>query len=337
MSEVKKVNVGAAITAPLAFARRGGQVATECFQKHSVSEKFSAMKAHPTVAKIAEKTEILWTIAGLVLIFHGAQFRNLFLCTQLVSEFCYGRVRSSALSLYSDATTAWEKMNEDQSDESKADAKAEPKPDSNKHAQKRKSKADDTKPTDQQREEDAAATKKVLKVMDSNKVTGVFFELCVAAVACHMVMQGGLAKVVVVSHALVKASKEKLTPFLDFSEHEDMQVWTDLFLSFVLYAFFGAMAIVAAPFAFALNVAFVGAQLVTAHGLRVAEGMGRIPGGLSAEAFASSSKGLAMLSGLAAFGSLWQFWALVADSGMGWYFKMLYLPAYIAEGVISIF
>lgn len=296
------------------------------------------MKEHPTVDKIAKKNDVVGTVFGLVLLFHGAQFRNLFLCTQVIYTFCYSRVKGSALSLYSDAKVAWEKMNEDEGDESKADAKAEAKPESNKHAAKRnsKAKAEDSKASNNN-EEDAAVAKKVLKVMDSDKVTGVFFELFVSAIACHMVMEGGLATVAIIAHALVKATKEKIVNFLDFSEHNDLEVWTNLLLSFVLYSFFGGMALVAPSMAFALNVALVGAQLVSEHGLRVVEGMGKIPGGETAESFSGSVKGLALLGGLVAFGAVWQFWALMADSGMGWYFKMLYLPAYVAEVVVSVF
>jgi hypothetical protein len=337
MAEVKKINVGPALTVPLALARKGGQIATDNLEKYSVSEKFSKVKDHPTVAKITNKSDMLLTILGMILLFHGVQFKNLFLCTQVMMAFCYGRVKGSITTLYSDVTTSWEKAkSEGESEETKADAKAEAKP-ASKHAEKRAAKKDDSKPTQEQREEDAAAAKKVLKVVDSDKVTGVVFELCVSAMACHMVMEGGLAKVVVVSHALVKFSKAKIHSLLEFAGHEDLQAWTDLLVTFVLYLVFGSMAVIAAPLAFAVNVAACGAQLVTEHGLRIAEGMGKIPAGLSAEAFAASTKGLAVLGGLTAFGTLWQFWALMADNGMAWYFKMLYLPGYIGEGVISLF
>merc|ERR1712070_504210 len=151
------------------------------------------------------------------------------------------------------------------------------------------------------------------------------------------VMEGGLARVVVVTYALVKACKEKIAGFLDFSEHKDMETWTDLLLNLVLYSFFGGMALVTRSLALALIVALCGAQLLTEHGLRLAESKGKIPDGQSAEAFAASVKGLAELGGLTVFGTLWQFWALMADSGMAWYFKIIYLPAYIGECVISLF
>jgi len=333
MAEVKKINVGPALTVPLALVQRGGQAATNGLEKFAVSEKFSKVKEHPTVAKITSKSDMLWTILGLVLIFHGAQFKNLFLCTQVVVAFCYDRVKGSIVSLHGDVTTAQRKMTEDISEESKADAKAEAKPD-NKHAAKRASSAKDAgKPSAQQNEEDAAATKKLLKVLDSDKITAAVFEVFVAYMACHMVMQGGLAKVVLVTNALVKAFKPKLVAFLEFSGHEDMESWTDLLVTFVLYSFFGGMAVVMPALAFALTLAACGAQLVAENGLRVAESMGKNPEGLTVE----STKGLMALSGLTVFGAIWQVWALMADNGMAWYFKMMYLPAYTAEGIVSLF
>jgi len=332
MAEVKKINVGPALTVPLALAQRGGQMANSGLEKMAVSEKFTKVRSHPALEKITNRADMLWTLLGLVLIFHGAQFKNLFLCTQVIVVFCFERVKGSVVSLYSDVKTAQDKMKEDTSDESKADAKAEAKPD-NKHAQKRKDAAVSSKPSAQQNEEDAAATKKLLKVLDSDKITAAVFELFVAYMACHMVMQEGLGKVVVVTHALVKAFKEKLVVFLEFSGHEDMESWTDLLVTFVLYTFFGGMAVVMPSLAFALTLASCGAKLAAENGFRVAEAMGKNPEGITTE----STKGLAVLCGLTAFGALWQFWALMADSGMAWYFRVLYLPAYMAEGVVSIF
>lgn len=339
MAEIKKLNVGPALTVPLALACRGGQITTDNLEKFKVSEKFSALKEHPMVAKVTTMADMLWTFLGLVLIFHGAQFKNLFLCTQLIKMFCYTRVQTSIMSLYTDVKVAWDKTSEGEDAKPEADAKAEPKPD-NKHAQKRKDaskKGEDAKAVQEQREEDAATTKKVLKVLDTEKVSAVVFELLVAFMACHMVMEGGAALKILVAHALVKAFKEKLVAFLDFTGHEDVQAWTDIVLTFVLYSVFGGMAVVSPSLAFALNVAACGAELTTAHGLRLAESKGKIPDGATAEAFAASVKGLAVLGGLIAFGALWQFWALMADSGMAWYFKMMYFPAVFGEAIIGLF
>jgi len=334
------------MTSPLAAASRAVRKGSDLFEQLSenpkvtlATEKFNTMKEHPQVAMMFQKREVFWTGLGVALLFHGAQFPNLFLCTQLIVGFCFDRVKVSVLAVYRDLTTAKEKMNADEGDESKAeaDAKAEAKP-SNKHAAKRESNAKvAVKPTAEQNEEDAASTKKLLKVLDTDKVSSVVFEVCVAAMACHMVMEGGLARAVIVAHALVTASKQKINQFLKFSGQEDMQVWIDLFVSFVLYAFFGGMALLMPSFAFAINLGVVGGQLVTEHGLRVAESMGKIPAGATADAFAASVKGVALVGGLTLFGSVWQFWALMADNGMAWYFTMLYLPAYTAENIVGLF
>jgi len=335
MAEIKKINAGPALTVPLALAQRGCHFVTTGLEKGAVSQKFTADKEHAVVAKITAKSDMIWAFLGLALLFHGAQFKNLFLCTQVIVTFCYDRMKNSTVSVYDDVKVALEKLKGDETDESKADAKAEAKPD-NKHAQKRAGAKDDAKPAAERHEEDAAATKKLLKVLDSEKVTSAVFEIFVAYMACHMITRGGLAQVVFVTHALVKASKEKLVAFLEFPGHEDMQVWIDLCMSFLLYTFFGGMAVVLSPLALALILALCGAQLVTQHGVRVAESMGRIPEG-TAETFAASAKGLAFFGGLTAFGTLWQVWALMAGSGMAWYSKLAYLPACLGEGIVSLF
>lgn len=265
------------------------------------------------------------------MIFHGAQFKNLFLCTQVLTAFCYGRVKGSILSLYSDVTVAMDKAFEGDNSKDDPDAKTEPE---NKHAKKRQDKKDSGKPS---REEDAAAAKKMLKVVDTDKVTAAVFELSVAFMACHMVMEGGLARAAMITYVLVKASKEIIQSLLDFSEHEDLKVWLDLFLSFLLYCFFGGMAMLCSSLALALTLGFVGAQLVLSHGTLAAQGLGKLPEGMTAEAFAGSVKGLAVLGGLTAFGALWQFWALLANSSAAWYFHFFYFPAYFAEALVSLF
>jgi len=342
MGEVAKmIDAGPVLTVPLALGAGFARKASDGVQKFAVQEKLSAVKNNPTVEKITNKSNYLWALLGLVLIFHGAQFKNLFLCVQVLTAFCLSRVKGSVLALWNDLTTAKEKMNADApaEDESKADAKAEAKPES-KHAQKRGAKQDgklDAADAQKQREEDAGEAKKLLKVIDTDKVSAAVFEVCVAAMAGHMVMEGGLVKAVVVTHALVKASQERINGLLKFSGFEDHQAWTDLLLSFVLSSFFGGMAMTMSSLAFAMNLASSGAQLLTTYGLRIAEGMGKIPGGKTADEFAASVPGLAALGGLTAFGTLWQFWAIMADSGMASYLTLLYLPAVIAEWWISLF
>jgi len=338
MSVSPTIDAGPALCLPLALGTVLMRKGSSGVEKLNVTEKLSAVKDHATVAKIASMSTYLWTLLGFVLIFHGAQFKNLFLCTQIITEFLMARVKGSVLALWGDVSTAKEKLDGDAGDDAtNADAKAEAKPDS-KHAQKRASKKDSDKPADQQqqREEDAAEAKKLLKVLDTDKLSAAVFEVCVAAMACHMVMEGGLVKAVAVTFALVKACKEKINAKLKFSGFEDMQAWTDLLLSFVLYSFFGGMAVLMPSVAFSLNLASCGAKLVTESGLRIGESMGRIPKGVSAEEFAGSLPGLAMLGGLAAFGTMWQFWAIMAESDMAFYFKIVYMPAYIAENVIGL-
>merc|ERR1712080_414278 len=89
-------------------------------------------------------------------------------------------------------------------------------------------------------------------------------------------MSGGLGMVVVVTHGLVTACKVKFLNLLDHSENEDVKDWVELVLSFALYAFFGVLAVIATPFALALNVCMTGAQLVTEHGFRFAEARKKI-------------------------------------------------------------
>jgi len=300
------------------LAHRGGQLAAQNLQKHSVSEKISAVKEHPHVAKVAQYSDKLLAVLGVAMLFHGVHFKNLFLCSQVMMLFCFSRVKSSILALQTDITAAYEKIGEDTKT---ADAKAEAKPEAKKGAS--------------EREADAAAAKKVLKVLDSKNVSSTAFELCVSAMACHMVMEGGLARVAVLTHFLVKSSRDKIASFLHFAGHDDVQAWIDTLLSLVLYISFGFLALIMRSWALALSIALCGAEIATANGLRIAEAMGRIPGGATAESFATSLQGRCLLCGLCMFGTLWQFWTLMAESDMALYFKVMYCPACIAEYFVA--
>lgn len=338
MSTAKQINANTAVTAALATAKSATATVSGKVQALSDShgDKLSQLKEHPYVAKLVAGKELMWTVLGFILLFHGAQFRNIFLCTQVLAAFCFGRVKGSIVVFYDDVIMAIQKTFEDDPDAKKVDdpdAKKEPE---NKHAKKRQDKKDGAKGAEPNRAEDAATAKKMLKVVDTDKATTAVFEICVAFMACHMAMEGGLARKAVIAHVLVTATKDKIKSFLDFSEHEDMQVWLDLFLSFALYSVFGGMAVLFENLAFAINLAVIGAQLVLSHGLRAAEGMGKLKEGETADTVAASIKGLAALGGLTAFGFLWQFWALMANSGMAWYFQLLYLPAVITELLVGL-
>jgi hypothetical protein len=305
-------------------------------EKLQVTEKVKLVKDHSIVnkvmAKAAEFANVLWALFGFALIIHGAQFKNLFLCIQLVKEFYFARVKTSVTTLADSVTIAFEKMKADEPERIEPDAKSEAK--SDKHAAKRAAKKDGDNNVDKQKqtEEDAAAAKKALKAMDSEKLSNTAFEVCSTAMACHMVMHTHLGQAIVVAHDLVKVVKEKIDELVDFAGLEDFAAWTDLILRFVLYSVFFGLALVAAPCALAFDVSAFGAQVVLQYGARVAQSAGRLP---DAESFVSSKNGLVALAGLTAFGTLWQFWSLMAASGMAWYFKLAYLPACIAEAIVG--
>lgn len=325
-AEEPKIDAGAVLTAVVGGAqqlRRRSSVGVEKFAP-VVEEKLTAGKS--LLQKLQDFSHYLWVLLGLVLMLHGAQFKNLFLCTQIVMAFCFTRVQGSVLAFYNDLTTAKEKLDADAAGETK-EGEA-----SNKHAEKRASKKEATG-----LDKDAAEAKKLLKVLDTDKVSAAVFEVCVAAMACHMVMQGGLVRVVVVTNALVKGFKDRINGVFTFSGFEDMQKWTDLLISFVLYSTFGGMSVLFSSLAFALNLGATGAQLALTYGLQIAEKMGKVPGGKTADEFAASLPGLAALVVLTAFGTLWQFWAIMSDSGMASYFTFIYFPAVIAEWWISLF
>merc|ERR1711920_143214 len=107
----------------------------------------------------------------------------------------------------------------------------------------------------------------------------------------------------------------------------------DILVGLILYVAFGFLAVTMTPFALALNFGLCGAGLIMQHGVQLAEAMKRIDNG---EAFSASFKGLIVFGGIAAFGTMWQFWAIMANSGMAWYFQILYLPATLADYFIGL-
>ena len=267
-----------------------------------MAEKFSAVRQHPMAVKVVDRVsvsaEFLWVVLGFVLIFHGAQFKNVFLCSQVVVFFCFDRMKESVSSITSDVMTAWNKMLADAP--SNADAKAEPKP-----AQKRNSKkttdADACVDVNRKQAEDAAVMKKALKALDSDKVARSAFDLFASFMACHMVIHFGSMQVVVIAHALVIAAKKRIFAIFDFVGLDDLVAWTDLFVSFCLYVIYEVVALFSAPLALALSLAVCGAHLVMAHGVPLAQAMRRIE---SAEKFAGSMRGLLALGG-GCWGLVW--------------------------------
>lgn len=335
MSAPQKVNAGTAITKSLALGRQGSGMVSEGLEKLQVTDKLQMVKEHAVVTKVAgvasKYTNVLWAVLGLVMVLQGAQFKNLYLCFALIKSFYYDRVKSSISELISSVTTALDKMKADSPDEPNADAKAEAKPD-NKHAAKRQQKKD--APSDKSAEENVAAAKKALKAMDSQSLSNAIFEVCSAAMAAHMVMHTRLGQAVVLAHSLVQVAMEKTEKFVEFTGHEEISVWVTLFLKFVFYCFFIGCALIVAPFALALDISIFGAQLLVQSGAKAVQAFGKLE---DAEAFLASTKGLGVMGGTVAFGTLWQFWSLMADSGMAWYFQLAYLPAVIAESIVGCF
>merc|ERR1712216_73371 len=174
-------------------------------------------------ATATQFSNMLWALLGLSLIIHGAQFKNLFLCIQLVKAFYFDRVKASVTTLAESVTTTLEKIKADAPEAIEPDAKSEAK--SDKYAAKRAAKKD-VADSNKQTEEDAAAAKKALKAMDSEKLSNTAFEVCSAAMACHMVMHTHLGQAIVVAHDLVKIVKEKIEELVDFQGLEDLSAWT---------------------------------------------------------------------------------------------------------------
>jgi hypothetical protein len=337
MTEIQKINASSAINKPLALARQGSRKISQGVEKLQVTEKVNMVKEHSVVKKVLTKAtefaNMLWAFFGFALLIHGAQFKNLFLCIQLIKAFYLDRVKTSVTTLAGSVTTALEKMKADepQPESIEPDAKSEAK--SDKYAAKRAAKKDVANPDpDKQSEEDVAVAKKALKAMDSEKFSNTAFEVCSAAMACHMVMHTHLGQAIVVAHGLANMVKEKIEALVVFADLEDLPAWTDLILRVFLYSVFFGLALVAAPFALAFDVSSFGAHMILQYGSRVAQSVGKLP---DAESFVSSKKGLITLAGLTAFGTLWQFWSLMAASGMAWYFKLAYLPAIITETIVG--
>jgi len=172
-----------------------------------------------------------------------------------------------------------------------------------------------------------------LKAVDTDKVARAAFDVFTTFMACHMVMRSPFMQSIVVIHAVVKALKKYIEALFEFADHEDVLAWMDLFVSFVLYAGVGFVSLTMGQLALAMNLAVFAAELVATNAFKLAEAKGKLE---NADAFGVSMKGFGVLGGLTAFGILWQFWALMAGSGLAWYTTILYLPGVIAETLVSL-
>jgi len=168
---------------------------------------------------------------------------------------------------------------------------------------------------------------------DSERLSAATTEVLAAAMACLLVMHGGLAQKVAIAHALVGIVAKQVAPLLEFPGHEDIEAWTSILLRLVLWVVFLFLTKVATPLTLAMDIALVGALLATQHGARYLSSIGKIT---DAEAFITSQKGLMAFGGLAAFGTLWQMWTWAAGGSIAWYFWLVYWPAGIAEGILGL-
>jgi len=320
--------IKANLDVPLAFGTKGLTAVFQVASGYPVVEKFTELTASPALEKVKAKTELLWALLGFVLILHGAQFKGLLLCFHVVSFFFYDKVKASVLALCSDVTTAREKLQAD----APAAEKKEEEPAASKHAKKR---ADAKKGGDKASSgaDDAAAAKKALKALDVEKLSSAAMEVFAAVMCCLLVLRGGLAQSVAVGHALVLLVSGHMDGLIKFPGHEDLQEWTDLFVRFAMYVVSVGLSWVSLPLALALYVSLYGATLASDYVLKYAEGSNKLDPGSSEHGSATQ---LMALAGLTGFGTFWQLWTYLAGSGMAWYFQLLYLPAVVAEAVLSL-
>lgn len=326
-----KLNAARAVAVPLAAASQGVQAISKLVSEHQLGDKLSKLGSHSALEHLSSRKELLLAVLGLVLVLHGAQFKNIILVTQLVLSFLYVRVRGSVMAIYNDIKTVVDKA---EADAPQAEPAKESNEDQSKHAKKRDAKKEAAKaPSAADTQAHIEASKKVLKALDSERLTNASTEVMVCLMACLLVLHGGLAQRVAISYALVAAVAGRVEGLLHFEGFEDVKSWTSSFLRFALWVVILPMAIFMGPLALILNVVAFGADLATQHGMAFLAKIGKVP---DADAILGSPKGLMAFGGLVAFGTLWQVWSWAAGSGMAWYFQMLYLPAIIAEGLLGL-
>jgi hypothetical protein len=346
----KKLQISAAVVTKCLAAARCAE--TKVFEG---KDKLMA-KAQQPIQKVSEKKDsakkmyssffdLIWFVVGAMMLFHGCNFTNLFLCYQVIVMCCWDRLHSKVVSFYNHLTTGLDKKDEgekkdDENKDDKANVEAENDKDdeakdkASKHAQKRASKKDGKGTSSgndaANLEEDAAAFKDELKKVDANRLSDVVFESCLAFAACHMAMEGRLGTVVAVTYALMHSTKPKIEALFDFEDCDDIKEWTDLLLSFSLYTTFGIMATFATSLAIALNVCLFASALVLEYGLRVPQIKTKVdPDGK----LLSSQQGSLILMALVVVGLLKQ----MVLPGMAWYFKLMYFPLLTAEAFVGLF
>jgi hypothetical protein len=328
----KTINMADAFDKLLGQGRLGSQKVIQAMEKYEVTKKVSGLKEHPVAQKVVNKLmqqqAIVFTVIGFVLVIQGAQFKNLLLCTQILLYFFFERAKKSTLAVYNSMVVASEKISADAGDEHPSATPEE----KNKHAAKRDAaKKEAAAAAEAEKMKDASASaKKILKSVNAEIVKTAALDLFFCWMGCLMVIRGGLARSLAVSHGLVR-SLARLQSLFKFADEDDKEIkeWSELIVQAFLHIVFLFLSTVMGPFAIAMNASAVGACLILDNGLPLLEATGKIP---KATALANE-----IWLGLIAFGSLWQTWNWMAGDGLAWYFQMLYIPAVAVEALISRF
>merc|ERR1712226_1084736 len=183
------------------------------------------------------------------------------------------------------------------------------------------------------RKADLEAAKKMLKVLDSERMSAATAEVMAAAMACVLVMHGGLAQAVVVAYALVRSTSERLNGLLAFPGFEDLDNWARALVVLALWVVVLPVALLMEPLAVALNAASFGSALAMEHGARFLQSAGRLE---DAGKLLASPTGHVAFGALTAVGALWQLWSWAAGSPVWWGLQLVYLPALVAEGFLGL-
>jgi hypothetical protein len=334
-SEQLKLDLSSALTKPLVKGRKGYEWLLQSAETYPLGSKFTKLRNHIFWQKLDENRHIVLAFLGVALVLHGSEFKNLFLCTQVVYFFLFERVKNSLTEVHGHITTARDKLKADTA--AAAGTEGEEKTDKSK-AQKTKEKKErknEPKPTFAEvTKMEADMTKKALKELDSGKLADAVVEVLGALVSCILIIQGGLAQKVAIAYFVVGFVSAKVMPMLEFPGYEDLEEWTTMLVRFGIWLLVLPLTFLCGPLMLALNAASRGANLAVYHGAYFLEGRQKIE---DAAAFAASLKGLMALGALTLFGTLFQLgmWALSIPLPV--YFKLVYLPAVLIEGVLGFF
>jgi len=271
------------LTQSLEIASKGYEAVVEAYTRHEISEKLAKMTGH--LELLCKNKETVLAVLGAVLVLHGAQFQNIILCA-LVLRLFWDRVTKPVLAVYSDVQVAYEKVSAD----ARVDVPA-----------------------------GGEMAKKMLKLLDSEKLAGSAADVFAALLACLLVMHGGLPQHVVLAHSLVSVASEHAENFVQFPGFEDIKPWTQVFLRLCLWAVCLPVVFLMGHFALILLAAATGATMLLQNG----------------KAPVAEQKEL-LWAGLVGFGTFWQLWTCTQGTGLHWAFNLAYLPAFVVEGILSL-